>query len=173
MARALPSTGLLNFDLTPDLTAITPGAIVTTAFSRIGVTLSRTSGVGLCQGTAVYANAINGTNTVSLCPQGIPPAFSALSGVIVATFTGPVASVCIDATPVLPLLPPLGAVLARPFLEALGSDGSIIARATATATPQTQSICVSSAAIAAVRFAGAGSTLARFDNLSFSRIASP
>ena len=170
---ALPSTGLLNFDLTPDLTAISPGAIVTTAYSRIGVTLSRTSGAGLCQGTAVYANAINGTNTASLCPQGIPPAFSALSGVIVATFTVPVASVCIDATPVLPLLPPLGRVLARPFLEALGSDGSIIARATATATPQTQSICVSSAAIAAVRFAGAGSTLARFDNLSFSRIASP
>ena len=92
---------------------------------------------------------------------------------IVATFTGPVASVCIDATPVLPLLPPLGGVLARPFLEALGSDGSIIARETASATQQTQSICVRSAAIAAVRFAGAGSTLARFDNLSFSRIASP
>ena len=135
--------------------------------------MSRTSGVGLCQGTAVYANAINGTNTVSLCPQGTPPAFSALSGVIVATFTVPVASVCIDVTPVLPPFLPLGGVLARPFLEALGSDGSIVARATASATQQTQSICVRSAAIAAVRFAGAGTSLARFDNLSFSRIASP
>ncbi len=171
---ALPSTGLINFDLTPDLTAITPGALVTTAYSRLGVTLSRTSGGGvLCQGTAVYANAINGTNTVSLCPQGTPPAFSALSGAIVATFTVPVASVCIDATPVLPPFLPLGGVLASPFLEALGSDGSIIARATASTTQQTQSICVRGAAIAAVRFAGAGSTLARFDNLSFSRIASP
>ncbi|HEV2671696.1 MAG TPA: hypothetical protein VGU74_11425 [Gemmatimonadales bacterium] len=172
---ALPATGLSNFDVTPDLTAISPGAVINSAYSRIGVTFSRTGGggVGGCQGTAVYANAINGTNTISLCPQGTPPAFSALSGVIVATFTVPVASACIDATPVLPQLPLLGGVLAGPFLEALGSDGTVIGRTSASATPQTQSICVSGAAIAAVRFAGVGTTLARFDNLSFSRIASP
>jgi hypothetical protein len=169
----LPATGLSNFDVTPDLTAISPGAVINSAYSRIGVTFSRTGGVGLCQGTAVYANAINGTNTISLCPQGTPPAFSALSGMIVATFTVPVASACIDVTPVLPPLPPFGGVLAGPFLEALGSNGSVIARTTASATAQTQSICVSGAAIAAVRFAGVGITLARFDNLSFSRIASP
>ncbi|HWC72691.1 MAG TPA: hypothetical protein VG454_02050 [Gemmatimonadales bacterium] len=169
---ALPTTGSLNFDQTPDLTAITAGSVVNTAYSHIGVALSRTSGAGLCQGTNVYANSNGGSNSVSLCPQGIAPAFSALSGAIVATFTVPVARVCIDATPVIPAFLPLGTIVSGPFLEALGSDGSVISRTVGAATQQTQTICVNGT-IAAVRFAGTGSTLARFDNLSFSRIATP
>jgi hypothetical protein len=170
---ALPTTGLLNFDVAPDLTAISSGAVVNNAYSRIGVVLSRTSGLGPCQGPAVYTNSFNGSNnTVSLCPQGAPAAFSALSGVIIATFTVPVERVCIDASPITQV-PLFGVVPDGAFLEALASDGTLIGRVTASATPGARSICVSQTGIAAVRFAGIGSTLTRFDNLSFSRIATP
>jgi hypothetical protein len=170
---ALPIGGDLNFDVDPDNASIPAGAVINDAYHRIGVTLSRTSGLGLCQGTAVYANSINGSsNTVSLCPQGTPPAFSALSGVIVARFTVPVDRVCIDATPIVEGSSLLGGLPDGAFIEALGSDGSVISRVTAKATLHTQSICVGSMGVAAVRFAGLGSILTRFDNLSFSRILS-
>jgi hypothetical protein len=170
---ALPSTGLIDFDMTPDLTAISPGAVVNDAYSRIGVMFSRTSGIGICQGTAVYANSIGGSNTISLCPQGVLPAFSALSGAIVASFTVPVTRVCVDATPIVTSLPLLGGLPNGAFLEALGTDGALLVRSTVPAIQQTQSICIDRTGIAAVRFAGAGGIVARFDNLSFSRILNP
>ena len=171
---ALPTTGRIDFDLTPDLAPISPGAVVNTAYSHIGVTFSRSAGTGSCQGTDVYANATNGSgNSVSLCPQGALPAFSALSGMIVGSFTVPVSRVCIDATPIILSVLPFGVTAQGPFLEALGRDGAVLNRVTASATAQTQSICITGNGIAAVRFAGAGSTLARFDNLSFFRSASP
>jgi hypothetical protein len=172
---ALPATGLIDFDLAPDRTAINPGAVVNAAYSRIGVTFSRTSGIleALCPGTAVYANSDNGSNnTVSLCPQGTPAAFSETSGQIIANFTVPVEQVCIDATPRTPPLS-IGAVLEGAFLEARNSEDVAIGRNAAAYTQQTQRICVNRSGIASVRFAGAGSTLASFDNLSWSRIASP
>ena len=172
---ALPTGGTLNFDVNPDQVAIPAGSVINNAYSRIGVTLSRTNGFGLCQGSAVYANSLgtSNNNTVSLCPQGTPPAFSALSGVIIARFTVPVDRVCIDATPIVQQLPLFGSLPDAAFIEALASDGTVITRVTAKATQQTQTICVGPLGVAAVRFAGLGSTLSRFDNLSFSRILSP
>ncbi len=171
---ALPTGGTLNFDVTPDQVSIPAGAVINNAYSRIGVTLSRTSGLGLCPGSAVYANSIGSSNnTVSLCPQGTPAAFSALSGMIVARFTVPVDRVCIDATPIVQQLPLFGSLPDAAFIEGLTSNGTVIARVTAKATQQTQTICVGPTGVAAVRFAGLGSTLSRFDNLSFSRILSP
>jgi hypothetical protein len=171
---ALPTGGTLDFDVTPDQVAIPAGAVINNAYSRIGVTLSRTSGWGLCQGSAVYANSIGGSNNaVSLCPQGTPPAFSALSGMIVARFTVPVDRVCIDATPIVQQLPLFGSLPDAAFIDALASNGTVITRVTAKATQQTQTICVGTMGVAAVRFAGLGSTLSRFDNLTFSRILSP
>jgi hypothetical protein len=168
---ALPTVGRINFDVAPDLTPIAPGAVINTAYSHIGVTFTRTSGAlgALCQGTAVYANSVNGTNTISLCPQDTPPAFSALSGTIVAQFTVPVAEVCLDVAPVVSQLQ-ANALLPGAFLDALDTSGNLIVHSTATLTPQTQNVCVDGSGIAAVRFAGAGTALATFDNFSFSRI---
>jgi len=70
-------------------------------------------------------------------------------------------------------LPLFGSLPDAAFIEALASDGTVITRVTAKATQQTQTICVGPLGVAAVRFAGLGSTLSRFDNLSFSRILSP
>jgi hypothetical protein len=67
----------------------------------------------------------------------------------------------------------LGPVPDAAFLEGLASDGSVLSRITAKATPQAQSLCINQDGVAAVRFAGIGSTLTRFDNLTFSRIPSP
>ena len=175
-AWALPVGGMLNFEVNPDQVPIAPGAIINNAYSRIGVTLSRTSGVwgAICPGTAVYANSLDGSNnTVSLCPQGTPPAFSALSGMVVARFTVPVARVCIDALPIAGPPPLLGPVPDAAFFEGLASDGSVLSRVTAKAAQQAQSLCIDQSGIAAVRFSGLGSTLTRFDNLTFSRIPSP
>ena len=174
-AWALPVGGMLDFQVNPDGVPIAPGAIINNAYSRIGVTLSRTSGAlgATCPGTAVYANSLGSNNTVSLCPQGAPPAFSALSGMVVAQFTVPVARVCIDAVPLVGPPPLFGPVPDAAFFEGLASDGSVLSRITAKATQQAQSLCIDQGGIAAVRFAGLGSTLTRFDNLTFSRIPSP
>jgi len=175
-AWALPVGGMLNFDVNADQVPIAAGTVIDNAYSRIGVTLSRTSGVlgAMCPGTAVYANSLDGsTNSVSLCPQGTAPAFSALSGMVVARFTVPVARVCIDALPIVGPPSLLGPVPDAAFFEGLASDGRVLSRVTAKATPQAQSLCVDQSGIAAVRFSGLGSTLTRFDNLTFSRIPSP
>ena len=168
---ALPTVGRINFDIGPDRTPIDPGAVINSAYSHIGVSFTRTSGVlgALCQGTSVYANSVDGSNSISLCPQGTPAAFSAQAGAIVAQFTVPVAEVCLDAAPVVSQLQ---ASLALPgaFLDALDTTGSVIGHSTATLTPQTQQVCVDGSGIAAVRFGGAGTALATFDNFSFSRI---
>lgn len=173
---ALPVGGMLNFDVNPDQLPIAAGTVINNAYSRIGVTLSRTSGVwgAACPGTQVYANSFNGSsNTVSLCPPGTAPAFSALSGMVIARFTVPVARVCIDAVPIVGPPPLIGPVPDAAFIEGLASDGSVLSRVTAKAVQQAQSLCLNQSGVAAVRFAGIGSTLTRFDNLSFSRITSP
>lgn len=173
---ALPVGGMLNFEVNPDQLPIAEGTVINNAYSRIGVTLSRTSGVlgAVCPGTQVYANSLDGANnTVSLCPPGTAPAFSALAGMVVARFTVPVARVCIDAVSIVGPPPLFGPVPDAAFIEGLASDGSVLSRVTAKATQQAQSLCIIQSGIAAVRFAGIGSALTRFDNLSFSRITSP
>ena len=164
---ALPMTGVIDFGVAPDGSAIAPGTVINSLYSHVGVTFSRTPGIGSCQGTAVYANT-----TVSLCAAGTATAFSEQSGTIVAHFTVPVEQVCLDVTPLIPQLQ-LGVPLNGAFLDALGGDGGLIGHTVATATQQTQHLCITQSGIAAVRFAGAGSTLATFDNLSWSRIATP
>jgi len=182
---ALPVAGLINFDLAPDgITQILPGAVVNSAYSHLGVSFSRTSAIAACPGTDVYANSDNGpfglaqpNNTVSVCPQGSPSAFSeATAGAIQAQFTVPVAQVCIDATPILPAVP-VGGVLEGAYLQAFDVNGAALTRLAATASQVTQTICVqhtngaNQGDIAVVQFAGAATMLAIFDNLSFSRIA--
>ncbi len=177
--------GLINFNLLPDgITQIVPGTVVNSAYSHLGVTFSRTSALGACPGTDVYANSDNGPlglaqpqNNVSVCPQGGPSAFSDITdGAIAAQFTVPVAQVCIDATPILPAVPVDG-VLEGAYLQAFDSNGLALSRLAASVSQVTQTICVqhTNAAnqgdIAVVQFAGAATMPAIFDNLSFSRIA--
>ena len=154
------------------------------AYSHLGVSFTRTSAIGACPGTDVYANADNGPlglaqpqNNVSVCPQGSPSAFSeATAGAIEAQFTVPVAQVCIDATPILPAVPVPG-VLEGAYLQAFDVNGAALSRLAATVSQVTQTICVqhtngaNQGDIAVVQFAGAATMPAIFDNLSFSRIA--
>ena len=174
---ALPSDLDLNFDQTPDLGSILPGAAVNSVYSRLGVTFSRSNPLGLCPGSAVYANDYgllgfhSGQNNISVCPPGIASDFSEFGyGTIKATFVVPAAQACIDATPTgFHNLLPGGAA----FIEALDANGNVLSRTEST-TPQTsQRLCVTGTGIAAVRFAGTGSGFAIFDNLHWTRVLPP
>jgi len=171
---ALPSELALNFDQTPELGSILPGATVNSAYSRLGVTFSRSNPLGLCPGTAVYANDYgllgfnSGQNNISVCPLGIASDFSQDgSGTIKATFVVPAAEVCINATPTgfHNLLP--GGVA---FIEALDANGNVLNRTESTTQRTAQQLCVRGTGINAVRFAGKGSAYAIFDNLYWTRV---
>ena len=171
---ALPSELALNFDQTPELGSILPGATVNSAYSRLGVTFSRSNPLGLCPGTAVYANDYgllgfnSGQNNISVCPLGIASDFSQDgSGTIKATFVVPAAEVCINATPTgfHNLLP--GGVA---FIDALDADGNVQNRTESTTQRTAQQLCVRGTGINAVRFAGKGSAYAIFDNLYWTRV---
>jgi hypothetical protein len=176
---ALPSQLDLNFDKTPDLDTILPGATVNSAYARLGITFSRTNPLGLCPGTAVYANDYgllgfqSGQNNISVCPLGIASDFSAFGfGAIQATFAVPAVQACITATPTgyHGLFAAPGGVA---FLEALDASGTVVGRTESTTQRQPQQLCVrggGGAGIAAVRFAGKGSAFAMFDNLSWTRV---
>jgi len=171
---ALPSELDLNFDQTPELGSILPGATVNSAYSRLGVTFSRSNPVGLCPGTAVYANDYgvlgfqSGQNNISVCPLGIASDFSQYGyGTITATFVVPADEACIDATPTgfHNLLP--GGVA---FIEALDGNGNVLNRTESTTQRTSQRLCVRGTGITAVRFAGNGSAYAIFDNLYWTRV---
>ena len=174
---ALPSQIDLNFDQKPDLSAILPGANINAAYARLGVTFSRTNPLGLCPGTAVYANDYgvlgfnSGQNNISVCPLGIASDFSELtSGKIKATFAIPAVQACITATPrgfhtIFP-----GGVA---FIEALDPNGNVVGRTESTTDRVPQQLCVGGNAIAAVQFAGKGSAYAIFDNLRWTRVLPP
>ena len=173
---ALPSQLDLNFDQAPDLSAILPGATINSVYSRLGVTLSRTNPLGLCPGSAVYANDHgllgfgSGQNNISVCPLGIASDFSQLgSGAIKATFAVPAAEVCISATPTgyRSIFPMPGGVA---FIEALDANGNILSRTESTSQRVQQRLCVQGVGIAAVRFAGKGAAYAMFDNLRWTRV---
>lgn len=171
---ALPSQLELNFDQAPDLSAILPGAVVNTAYSRLGITFSRTNPLGLCPGTAVYANDYgllgfhSGQNNVSVCPLGIASDFSQLAyGAIKATFALPAAEACITATPTgYHRILWSGGVA---YLEALNAFGSVVARVESSTQRVPQQLCVRGIGITAVRFAGKGAAFAIFDNLRWTR----
>jgi hypothetical protein len=171
---ALPSQLELNFDQTPDLTSIAPGAVVNSAYARLGISFSRTNPLGLCPGTTVYANDYgllgfnSGQNNISVCPLGIASDFSQYGyGTIKATFAVPAVEACIDATPTgfHSLLP--GGVA---FIEALDANGYVLNRTESTTDHTPQQLCVTGNGIAAVRFAGKGWAYAIFDNLRWTRV---
>jgi hypothetical protein len=171
---ALPSQLDLNFDQAPDLGAILPGTSINSIYSRLGVTFSRSNQLGLCPGSTVYANdggllgLHSGQNNISVCPVGILSDFSQYGyGTIKASFAVPAVRACINATPtgfhnILP-----GGVA---FIEALDANGNVLSRTESTTSRTAQQLCVSGAAMAAVRFAGKGSAFAIFDNLSVTRV---
>jgi len=172
---ALPSQLDLNFDQTPELGSILPGATVNSAYSRLGVTFSRSNPVGLCPGTAVYANDYgvlgfhSGQNNISVCPLGIAADFSQYGyGTIKATFVVPAAEACINATPTgFHNIWPGGVA----FIEALDGNGNVLNRTESTTQRTSQRLCVTGTGITAVRFAGKGSAYAIFDNLYWTRVA--
>ena len=172
---ALPSQVDLNFDQAPDLGAILPGAVINTAYSRLGVTFSRTSTLGLCPGSGVYANDYgllgfhSGQNNISVCPLGIASDVSQYgTGSIKATFAVPAVEACINATPTgyRGLFPPPGGVA---FIEARDADGDVLSRTESTTQRVLQRLCVRGDRIAAVRFAGKGDAFAILDNLGWTR----
>jgi len=178
---ALPSDLDLNFDQTPDLGSILPGAAVNSVYSRLGVTFSRSNPLGLCPGTAVYANDYgvlgfnSGQNNISVCPLGVASDFSEASfGNITASFAIPAVEACVTATPTAfhTILPQPGGVA---FIEALDANGNVIGRTESTTDRLPQQLCVRHDGIAAVQFAGEGSAYAIFDNLRWTRVlpASP
>ena len=170
---ALPSELDLNFDQTPELGSILPGATVNSVYSRLGVTFSRSNPAGLCPGTAVYANDYgvlgfhSGQNNISVCPLGIAADFSQYGyGTIKATFVKPAVQACISATPTgFHNLFPGGVA----FLEALDANGNVIGRTESTTQQVLQRLCVQGNGIAAVRFAGKGGGFAIFDDLQWTR----
>ncbi len=175
---ALPSLLDLNFDQAPDLSSISPGTVVNSVYSRLGVTFSRSSPLSLCPGTGIYTNDYgllgsgvlgfqSGQNNISVCPLGVASDFSQYGfGVIKATFVIPAAQACISATPTgyHGLFPPPGGVA---FIDALDANGNVLSRTESTTQRVQQQLCVAGTGIAAVRFAGKGSAYAIFDNLSW------
>ncbi len=168
---ALPSDVSINFDLAPDGSAVSPGTLVNTLYSRLGTTFTRTNPEGLCAGTGVYANDHgpggfgSGQNNITPCPQGVASDFSeAEYGAIQATFALPAVQACIDATPIgfrggLPG--------AQAYIEAFDATGESLGRT--ESTPSTaervaQRLCVSGTGISFVRFAGKEAGFAIFDN---------
>lgn len=165
---ALPSQLDLNFDQAPDLSAILPGTAINSAYSRLGITFSRSNALGLCPGTAVYANNNgSGQNNISVCPLGILSDFSQYGyGTIKASFVLPAVQACINATPtgfhnIFP-----GGVA---YIEALDGNGNVLNRTESSTSRTSQRLCVNGSGIAAVRFAGKGSAFAIFDNLTWTR----
>jgi hypothetical protein len=176
---ALPSQIDLNFDQAPDIGALLPGAVVNSAYRRLGVTFSRTNPLGICPGTSVYANDYgllgtgllgfnSGQNNISPCPLGIASDFSEyLSGDITATFALPAVQACINATPTgYHTIFPGGVA----FLEGLDESGNLLNRTESSSERVPQQLCVSGTGIAAVRFAGKGAAYAIFDNLRWTRV---
>jgi len=177
---ALPSQIDMDFDHAPDVGGLLPGAVVNTAYRRLGVTLSRTNPLGICAGSAVYANNYgllgtgllgfaSGQNNISPCPLGIASDFSEYGfGAIKATFALPAVQACITAMPTgyHNIFFPGGVA----FLEGLDANGTVLNRTESSSQRVQQQLCVSGSGIAAVRFAGKGGAFAIFDNLRWTRV---
>jgi hypothetical protein len=174
---ALPSDVSINFDLAPDSSAVSPGTLVNTLYSRLGVTFSRTNPLGLCAGSGVYANDHgpggfeSGQNNVTVCPQGIASDFSeAEYGAIQATLALPGVQACVNATP----LGFRGGVPGgQAYIEAFSVTGASLGRSESTTDRVSQRLCVSSTGISFVRFAGQDAGFAIFDNFFVARALPP
>jgi hypothetical protein len=154
---------MIDFDHDPLGAAIASGSVVDNTYAAWGVTFAN-EGPHIC-GPDVYAKAF-GTlgfgsvpNVVSVCQEPIASDFSETNfGVVHAMFDQPCSQVCID---VLPDSPSDFAVL-----RAYDATDHLLVETNSFAGV-TQTLCVTSAGIRGVRFAGAGTHYAIFDNLRF------
>jgi hypothetical protein len=182
----LPATTPINFDVGPS-GAIEAGTVVNTVYSNegvindvtVGVTFSRTTSGGQCEGSNVYANDNgplpggtfgfnSGNNVVTICPEGTASDFSENSGGrIVASFTGTVTQACIQVY--VTGFQPGGQPGATGFLEAFDANNVSLGKTTSDPNAFGQNLCVNATAgatIASVQFAGSGTGFAMFDNMS-------
>ncbi len=183
----LPASTPINFDVDPTSAPIEAGTAVNTVYSNVGVindatvgvTFSRTSSSGLCEGSNVYANDNSplsgggfgfnsGNNVVTVCPEGTASDFSENSGGrIVATFTGTVTQACIQVY--VTGFQPGSQPGATGFLEAFDANNVSLGKTTSDPNAFGQNLCVNAtttASIASVQFAGSASGFAMFDDMT-------
>ncbi len=170
MLAAAPATRaqavLIDFDIDPSGIDIAAGTVLDTLYASMGLTFS------LAQGTGhVYANANLPTgfgsapNAVSPYPPPYASDFSEEGyGPIRVYLSSPASGGCIDVRP------DGGGDLG--VLRAFDAGGAMIGEETSV-PGVTQTLCVSGFRIRRLEFAGAGSTYARFDNLSLTYGAGP
>ena len=176
---ALPSGTLINPDVAPGGTAISPGTVINSTFASQNVMFSRLLPEvesPLCgAGGNVYANDngplegggfgfASGDNVLTICPENTASDFSEnAGGRIVAAFTGNPTQVCIQAY--VTGFQPGSQTGAKAVLEAFNSDGGRIAADTSQPNAFGENLCVSASGISSVQFAGLQSGFAMFDNL--------
>lgn len=174
---ALPLGTLINPDVAPGGTPVSPGSVINSTYASQGVTFSRTMPGAFC-GTEdnVYSNDNgplegggfgfnSGDNVITICPEGTASDFSEQTGGrVVASFSsGTATQVCIQAY--VTGFQPGSLPGAQALLEAFNSDGGRIATATSQPGAFGENLCVQASGISSVQFAGAGSGFAMFDNL--------
>lgn len=168
---AVPAGTLIDFDVAPGGTALTPGTVINTTYP--GVTFSRVMipGGSLCgSSNTVYVNDNgplpgggfgfgSGDNVVTVCPPPTASDFNEGSfGRIQATFSGGATQVCIQVYVTGGPAPATG------FLEAFNSGNTILTADTSAANAFGQKLCVSGS-ISYVQFAGLVGGFAIFDNM--------
>jgi len=169
----------IDFDVDPSGGAVASGTVVNALYSSLGVTFEKLGpGTNCGAGPQVYANGNSPpefgegpNNVVSVCAPPIASDFSENTfGRVEARFVQSVAHVCIDVRPPRPIsgTPPTGFA----FLEAFDAAGAVLGRNTSSPGVD-QTLCITATGIRGVRFAGAGSEFARFDNLLVSTEAPP
>ena len=178
----LPAGGLMNFDLDRTGSSITPGTVVDTTYSLLGVTFGRTKTDGLCAGTHLFANDngplsegfgfASGNNVVTICPEGTASDFSENSGGrIVAQLSGAAAQVCLEVW--VTGFQPGSQPGATGFLEAFDEHGTSLGKVVSDPNAFGQTLCSSAGNITSVQFAGSGDGFAEFDNLNVTFVAPP
>jgi len=176
---ALPLGTLINPDVAPGGTPVSPGSVINSTYASQGVTFSRTTPGAFCgteDGNNVYANDNgplegggfgfnSGDNVITICPEGTASDFSEQTGGrVVASFSGGTATqVCIQTY--VTGFQPGSLPGARALLEAFNSDGGRIAADTSQPGAFGENLCVQVSGISSVQFAGAGAGFAMFDNL--------
>jgi hypothetical protein len=151
----------IDFDTDPSGAAITGGTVVNNVYSSLGVTFQTLNPAGCATGPEVYAssNSIpgDGSNAVSICPDGIMSDFPETWGQIEVALTQDAKLVCIEVAPT--------SAGGFGFLEALDVSGASINRVTSS-PDSNERFCVGGVGIRSVRFAGDANLYARFDALT-------
>ena len=167
-----PSNVFINFDFAPDESPVESGTVVNTLYSSQGVTFQKAGTGSLC-GPNVYANADQPEgfgsfpNVVSLCAPPIATDISENTfGLIQADFVSSAVEVCIQVTPA----DNDETHFAR--LDAFDATGEPLGSASSS-PGVTQNLCFTGTGIRRVRFSGAGTKFARFDDLQVNFTAPP